>query len=343
MSSFKLFVCLYFSLFFLNPLHGMLVYGKSIVSPDTSKYIPFLGHYHGKGSCIEARQLDELVSIVKEGVAQGKKFHVLYEKAGDLLKFTPVRAVLSDLEEVFAESQVVNCTIENVEIRDLSAAALHLLDEKEKVLEYSNLSWNKGGKSLGEITFQDLFDEFEKYAPAIKQFVEQITQENNKYPYLFLIAFKYEDSCGYLDEVKKLLTSKNLSLKEKVLAQAIQNSDAERIAFERMIRWSFSALFDLHILHRLTQLDPDVQPIVITGALHSVEVPGLLSNRGWESHLLKGDIFQEVYRPINYDAMRSIILNETEWALRTKDILKYLASIKLSIEGKLRSFLAYLK
>lgn len=343
MSCRSYFFLLFFSLIYSNQFYAMLVFGQVGVSPDKSKYIAYLGHYHGKISYIEAQQLQDLVSICKEGVQQGKKFHILYEKMGDLIKFEPVKGVLSHLEKVFAEAQVPNCTIENVEIRDASAAALHILDEKEKVLEYSKLTWNnQGSKPLEEISFQDLFDEFERHALEIKPFVDKVVQENADCPNSFLIIAKYEDSYRNLNELKKLLAKKSLSHQEKILNLALENNDKQRIAFEQMVRWAFSALFDLHIFRRLSQLDPDIQPIVITGGMHSIEAASLFNDLKWESQLIRGMLFVDEYKPLSCDAMRSIILNETEWALRTKDVMKYLASIKLSLEARFQSLRAYL-
>lgn len=330
------------SLIYVSPFYAMLVFGQVGVSPDKSKYVAYLGHYHGRTTAIETRQLEDLVSICKEGTWEGKKFHILYERSGDIIKvFTPLKGVLCHLEDVFAEAQVPNCTFENIEIRDASAAASHILDAQGKVFD-PKLTWNnEGSKEFDQLAFQDVFDEFERHASEIKPFVDEVVQENADRPNVFLITEKYNAAYDSLNCVKKLLALRALTSQDKILNIARERpDDCQRLDTE--LHRAFSDLFDLHIFRRLTQLDPDVQPIVITGGMHSIGVAQLFGELQWEDQLIKGTLFQEVYNPLGYRALRSIILNETEWTGFAKDTYKYWASIKLSLGARFQSLRAYL-
>ena len=71
--SFRLSPIFYLVSLFISPCHAMLVAGHAVVSPDQGRYIAFLWHYHeSDGWGHEARQLDELVAVCKEGISGGK-------------------------------------------------------------------------------------------------------------------------------------------------------------------------------------------------------------------------------------------------------------------------------
>lgn len=307
--------------------HAMLVFGQTAVSPDKKRYIAYLGHHHEQTNTdIEARQLEALVAICKEGAQEGKKFHILYERTSDLMKFfMPRKTVLGDIEEIFTAAQVPNCTVENIEMRDCGAAAGHIFYYKGKVFG-DDIAWNNNSKPFNELTFQDMFDEFEKYALEIEPFIQKMMQENAESPYIFLLEEKLLEAREPLNRIKEFLQTIERPAQTKILDLARERQD-DCNALEKTTRHAFSDLFDLHIFRRLTQLDPSVQPLVVTGGIHSLRVNQLFDELKWETCLIRGQMYREIGNPINYNTLRAIILNQTEWAGFRKDTFKYLSCV----------------
>ena len=335
--SFRLSPIFYLVSLFISPCHAMLVAGHAVASPDQGRYVAFLGHHHDSdGWGHEARQLDELVAVCKEGISEGKRFHILYERFGDTVNaLTPQKSILCDIEETFAEAQVPDCTIENIEIRDCSNAAAQMF-EGGGPIEGPDLVWNKNSKPFGEITFQDVFDEFEKYASELEPFTQKLVAEYSELPHICLISLKSSQPREYLNRIKLYLEKNGLSEQTKIYDLAHERkNDCYELGYATS--GAFAHLFDMHIFRRLIQLDPEVQPIVITGAWHSDEVEQLLQNLNWGTSIRRGTRIIEKRKPLNYDSIRAIVLNESEWALAAKDTFKYLASIKLALGAQFQT------
>jgi len=320
------------------PSFAMLSSGAAVVSPDKSRYIAFLGHFHKEtGRKHEARQLDALVAICKEGVQEGKKFHILYEATCDIIKhFTTKRRILTHLEETFAQAEVPDCIIENVEIRDCGMAASHIFRAEGVVID-PLLTWNTNSKPFEELTFQDVFDEFEKYACELKPFVEQISQVDPACPYRAFVEGRYLQAVDYLDDVKKYLQNNQLPNETKILKLARERvADCKKLG--QSISSAFSGLFDSHIFRKVLTFDPSVQLIVIAGGVHAQEAEGLLQAIGWEPRIYKScDFFAEDDEPLDSQTIRSFVLNETEWDKRVKDTYKYLASMSISLGAQFQT------
>ncbi len=316
----------------------MLSSGAAVVSPDKKRYIAFLGHNHKEtGRKHEARQLDALVAICKEGVQEGKKFHIFYEATCDLIKhFTTKRRILTHLEETFAQAEVPDCTIENVEIRDCGMVASHILDAQGVVID-PRLTWNANSKEFEELTFQDVFDEFDTYAHKLKPFAEQISQIDPACCRRAFVEGRYLQAQDYLDRVKQYLQSNQLPYQTKILELARERiADCKKL--DDSLSSAFSGLFDLHIFRKVLTFDPVVQIIVIAGGVHTHEVELLLRAIGWESRIYKSsDHYVEDHMPLDAQTIRSFVLNETEWDKKVKDTYKYLASMSSSFGIKFQT------
>ncbi len=316
---------------FISHSHAMLFTGEVMISPDQSRYITLLGHHHRQtGWDHEGRQIDELIAICKEGVQEGKKFHILYEKIGPITRFLlPERSMLGDIEQDFANAQVPDCTFENIEIRDVSGAALDIFNPRRKVFE-PLLPCGENSKTYGEVTFQDLFDEFESHAGKLEAFALNVVQEHPECPNVDLIHFKYTGARKRIDQIKQFLKENALFENEKLIDVALARKD-DCLGFYRATRDAFNDLLELHILRRLLQLDPHIQPVVITGAMHTQMVYQSLDELRWQARLYKGDLFTETPVPLDYQTLRSFVLNETKWERVLKTTFTYWASLKVAL------------
>lgn len=310
--------------------YTMLFTGSVVLTPDQTRYIALLGHHHQQtGQDIEARQLDELVAICKQGVAEGKKFHILYERAGDAVqRFVHQKSILIELERAFESAAVPDCLVENVEIRDVGNAAYHIFNCEGNVLS-DETRWNEGSKQFNELTFEDLFDEFEEHANELEPSMQQLVQEHPECPQAFLIEDKCADARRSLEKIRKFLQETELPFGTMILSLARERQgDCGGLAFATSN--AFSHLFDLVIFRRLMQLDLDSQPIVIAGASHTLWVEQLACGAlMWKSGLSCSNAFAQAPMPLDYRSLRSIILNESEWMQVANDTLKYL--LKLSV------------
>jgi len=325
---------------FVFPSHAMLMTGNTMVSPDKTRFIALLGHHHKRtGIDHEERQLIDLVAICKQGVQEGKKFHILYERSGDMPQFfRSEKNILGDIEEFFAEAQVPDCIIENIEMRDFSNAAYHIFSHNGDVRN-EQATWNYGSKAFGELEFQDLFDEFEEYASELEPFAQRVVQENANCPEAPHVVRRYTLARNSLNKIKSFLRENELGYDTNILSLARERvADCRGLALTT--RRAFSDLFDLHIFRRLMQLDPTAQAVVIAGSWHTMEVAQLLSTLTWRSGLIKGFIFDEIPIPLTYRNLRSIVLNETEWTQIAKDMAKYLINFQMALGARLEAISA---
>lgn len=326
-SFFRPFVAL-LAILFAFPSYSMVFTGQTLISPDGTRHAALLGHHHKQtGWDHEGRQIDELIEICKEGVKEGKKFHILYEKIGPLARFLlPQRSMLGDIEQDFAKAQVPNCTFENIEIRDASGVAWEIFQFKGKVLS-PKIALKNSSKTLDELTFQDVFDEFEKYAGELEQFAVKTVEKHADYQNVWRVQFKYNDARWHIDKIKEFLQENNLNENSKILELALERKDYCDW-LHRQTDSAFSHLLELHMLRRLLQVDSQICPIVIAGAWHTQELYRLLEDVRWQLRFYESNIYVEIPQPFDYRMLRSLVLNESFWDSPTKTTFAYWVALK---------------
>lgn len=335
-SFFRPFVVLV-SCLFVFPSFPMLFTGQTLISPDGTRHAALLGHHHKQtGWDHEGRQIDELVAICKEGVKEGKKFHIMYEKMGAIARFLrPERSMLGDIEQDFAQAQVTNCTFENIEIRDASSAAWEIFEFEGKVM-HPKITLKDSTKTIDELTFQDVFDEFEKYAVELEQFASKTVDEHSDYPNVWRIQFKYNDARRHLDEIKEFLQQKNLDVNSKLLALALERKDCCD-TLHRQTAFAFNHLLELHMLCRLLRVDAQTCPVVIAGAVHTQELFSVLEDVRWQLRFYNSNLNIETPQPFDYQTIRSFVLNESLWDRTIKSTLKHWATLKTAFGSQYQS------
>lgn len=257
-----------------------------------STKITFFGDEHVMSSS-EQEQITSVINFLQQG-SNNNSYHILVEQA---VRFEKVDVsedkwvisnrlldfdyrILHTLDKYIQAVQpsMTHVTVDNIEVRCFPGKARDILNNYKYYELYQQCAIDNGKKTMGTITFQDVFDEFDKLKQSLNSYYSTQTNQMVSDIYAHYMGVAYE----YCEQLKRKIVRKNEIVFDYAKkqyrqreAQEMKSSQcAQDLAYD--IQCSFTHLFDLNLLKNILMSNSQ-NILVFAGRNHTKVVMSMLA------------------------------------------------------------------
>lgn len=288
---------IFFILLFLCPIPTRAFLTSGTELQKENQTVCLLSENHEKNPA-DPEQLETLKEILQTLDKDQQSRHVLIETPASICSFfESTQKVTSHLASTLEKLSLQNTTVENIEIRCISNAALYILQKRTDPKTISpEIRFNSCKKecTINTITFNDLKEELkeqEQIEKIIKKHIPD-TEEASE---------TLNDLLGEIKRNYQLLLEKlkqhNASDDILILDQA--KIDTNRQELYDAISKASVPLLDLYVLYRILSLQDIPHLILIAGGYHVDEANTSLKEMGFHFQRNRGRNTQNESKPLS--------------------------------------------
>lgn len=265
-----------------NSMHAVLVQLDELRGPD-GQTIRLLSEIHRTSEADQKQLAAMQASLTKRDAREGAKpLQILVETPCELALSNRPDKVTTHIQDIVERSRLRKTEVQDVEIRCISAAAVFIFQHADPGTIPPEWQYNAQEVRcvVGEITFEDLKQEFDYYVDYLQQVQQKRTDDTVKEIFnekLEAAQADYQELLNDLQEYQIDLKSSVLAVSKRLYARKSVTDDPREIIYNRIFH-VFDSLFELYIFHKILDAQKTAEVAVIAGACHIQSVKSMLIN-----------------------------------------------------------------